>query len=329
MPTITPVLPATTRLYENEHDLAAIVELMRVCEVVDHLQDTTTLAELRDEYAQPWFNPRTNVRLWFDAGDQLVAAAELWPPQGALAEANEPRLFMWYKVHPDFRGGLLEQRMLAWASQHVAMLVRQHQMPIKLGISLTHVEAELEPMLLDAGFTQERAFFRMERSLATIAAPRFPEGFTCRAGELSAEGYVALHNDVWVDHFGYEPWTVDVVNHYRSEATYDAGLDMIAYAPDGTPAGFCWSSMRHQESPEQARYGHIGLLGVRREYRKRRLGQALLREAMQRLRERGASMASLGVDAASPTGATRLYAAEGFATAFTRTTYMRRFYPNE
>ena len=282
MSTITPVLPATTRLYEHEHDLAAIVGLMGVCDTVDHLHDTTSVAELRDEYAQPWFNPRTNVRLWFDAGDELVAAAELWPPQSALADAHEPRMFLWSKVHPDFRGGTLEQRMLSWACQHVAALVQQHRLPIKLGISLTHVEATLEPMLLDAGFTQERAFFRMERSLETVAAPCFPEGFTCRAGELSDEAYVALRNDVWVDHFGYEPWTTEVVAHYRSEAIYDADLDLIVYAPDGTPAGFCWCSMRPVGSPDQARYGHIGLLGVRRRYRKRSLGQALLREAMLR-----------------------------------------------
>lgn len=59
---------------------------------------------------------------------------------------------------------------------------------------------------------------------------------------------------------------------------------------------------------------HIDLVGTRRDYRGRGAAGFLLAHALTTAREQGYDMASLGVDAESPTGALGLYERAGFTT---------------
>ena len=53
--------------------------------------------------------------------------------------------------------------------------------------------------------------------------------------------------------------------------------------------------------------GYVNVLGVRRPWRKKGLGLALLQHSFGEFYQRGCKRAGLGVDADSLTGATRLY----------------------
>ena len=57
--------------------------------------------------------------------------------------------------------------------------------------------------------------------------------------------------------------------------------------------------------------GYVGALGVRRAWRGRGYGRALLLHSFREFRRRGQPRVTLGVDAANPTGATRLYESVG------------------
>jgi ribosomal protein S18 acetylase RimI-like enzyme len=57
--------------------------------------------------------------------------------------------------------------------------------------------------------------------------------------------------------------------------------------------------------------GGFGMLGVRRPWRRRGLGLALLRETFGLFYDRGEGRVGLGVDAENPSGATRLYERAG------------------
>ena len=58
---------------------------------------------------------------------------------------------------------------------------------------------------------------------------------------------------------------------------------------------------------EDSTVGWVGSLAVRRPWRRRGLGEALLRDAFVRFAERGKRSAGLGVDAENTTGAVALY----------------------
>jgi ribosomal protein S18 acetylase RimI-like enzyme len=67
--------------------------------------------------------------------------------------------------------------------------------------------------------------------------------------------------------------------------------------------------------------GYVGLLGVRKPWRKRGLGKALLLHAFREFRDRGYDRATLGVDSENPTGATRLYESVGMHVETTFVTF--------
>jgi mycothiol synthase len=67
--------------------------------------------------------------------------------------------------------------------------------------------------------------------------------------------------------------------------------------------------------------GFVGLLGVRRAWRGRGLGRALLQRSFGEFWRRGLRRVTLGVDSENPTGATRLYESVGMAVESTNVTY--------
>jgi ribosomal protein S18 acetylase RimI-like enzyme len=67
--------------------------------------------------------------------------------------------------------------------------------------------------------------------------------------------------------------------------------------------------------------GWVGTLGVRRPWRKKGLGLALLRHSFGEFYKRGMKTIGLGVDASNPTGATRLYQGAGMYIASEFITY--------
>jgi ribosomal protein S18 acetylase RimI-like enzyme len=73
--------------------------------------------------------------------------------------------------------------------------------------------------------------------------------------------------------------------------------------------------------------GWVGLLAVRRAWRRRGLGMALLRQAARAFHRRGLTRYALGVDSDSLTGATRLYERAGMRAVHTYAGYRKELRP--
>jgi mycothiol synthase len=69
--------------------------------------------------------------------------------------------------------------------------------------------------------------------------------------------------------------------------------------------------------------GWVGMLGVRPGWRRRGLGELLLRTAFAQFARRGETRVGLGVDAQNETGATRLYERAGMSVAFQITVFRK------
>ena len=73
--------------------------------------------------------------------------------------------------------------------------------------------------------------------------------------------------------------------------------------------------------------GWVGTLGVRRPWRKKGLGLALLQASFGEFYKRGMKTIGLGVDASNPTGATRLYQRAGMYIASEFLTFEKELRP--
>jgi ribosomal protein S18 acetylase RimI-like enzyme len=132
------------------------------------------------------------------------------------------------------------------------------------------------------------------------------------------------HLAAFADHWGEETPTYEDFNHHLFAAPdFDPGLWVLAWEGPSL-AGYVGAV---PESDERSSFGHVTLLGVRPEYRRRGIGEALLRSAFCALYERGKAGCDLHVDADSLTGATRLYERVGM-TAYPRfTTWEKELRP--
>jgi ribosomal protein S18 acetylase RimI-like enzyme len=145
--------------------------------------------------------------------------------------------------------------------------------------------------------------FRMEADVsADTAAPVWPAGLVTtewrdgaarRVHRLLRNAYSAGGGDV----AAYDTW----FRNFTSDPEFDGSLCILAWSGNELAgAALCWSS------------AFVKDLCVAECYRRRGLGEALLRAAMILVRERGAARLALKVDADNPSGAVRLYRRCGF-----------------
>jgi ribosomal protein S18 acetylase RimI-like enzyme len=151
----------------------------------------------------------------------------------------------------------------------------------------------------------------MEIKLQESPAPvTYPTGIELRTflKDEHATTVWQADNEAFRDHWGshdktYEEWSREKFGN----PNFDPTLWMSAW--DGNElAGFSQNRLRRG-------IGWIGTIGVRRPWRKKGLGLALLRHSFGEFYKRGTTTIGLGVDAANPTGATRLYQRAGMYVA--------------
>ena len=169
-----------------------------------------------------------------------------------------------------------------------------------------------------AGFVPARHFYRMRRTLDPTAPPEppaWPEGIrvvACRDRADQERLYVAL-DEAFRDHWEYHPQTFDEWFSHHATSHGDPALWFMAL--DGEEiAGTLVLGY-------QLGGGWVKSLSVRRPWRGRGLGGALLAHAFDTFSRLGTHVVGLGVDTESSTGATRLYERAGMEAVRLFATY--------
>jgi mycothiol synthase len=171
-------------------------------------------------------------------------------------------------------------------------------------------EDYLRRALEEGGYRLVRYHFFMGIMLGNeFPMPVWPQGIEVRAFRPEDEQavYEAIM-EAFRDHWDFQ---AEPRPHWRQRTLerddFDPALWLIAW--DGHEvAGFSLNTWHFSGDP---RYGWVGSLGVRRPWRRRGLGSALLRASFSEFAARKATRVGLGVDAENVTGAVRLYERAG------------------
>jgi mycothiol synthase len=302
----------SARCYAGDRDLDAIAHLINTCEEVDRLDEGTSISELQQEFNAPSLDVARDIRLWEDAEGKLIGFAQL-----SVSEPGEViDGWLWFRVHPDARGGDVEAAAIAWGEVRMREVSAMRGGRVKLRTYARAEDCDRISVLASCGFKVDRYFCRMARSLSEpIPEPHFPEGFALRQfpGEQDAAAWVEMFNQSFIDHWNHHDLTVDKFKHELAKPDYRNDLDLIAVADDGTFVSFCCCEICVQECDRTGRNeGWIASLGTRRGFRKMGLGRAMLLAGLHRLKAAGVATAILGVDAENSSGALRLYESAGF-----------------
>ena len=283
------VRPATAE------DAPAINELVIAVDTVVQGWSDSTEADLVDW----WRLTDLTVNSWVVEDDSLAAYAVVIP-QGESAENDG-------YVNPAKTGLGLGSWLLRQAQERA----RKLGFPTALTWCLAP-DKEARALFERSGYREVRRFYRMlVEHEEEPPAPEWPEGFRVSTFEPGdGPAFHAALDEAFADEWNhvsmsFEQWA----EHRMNVPDFDPTLWFIVREGDELAAVLRCDA-------ERAGAGWVGALGVRRPWRKRGLGLALLRHAFGEFYRRGEPRVGLGVDAQNPTGATRLYERAGMHVAY-------------
>jgi GNAT superfamily N-acetyltransferase len=171
-------------------------------------------------------------------------------------------------------------------------------------------------LLEKSGFTPIRYSWFMMRDLEQeIPDPKWPETIKLKNFEEYSDLKTILTavDDAFQDHWGHVDRSGDERRFERFKHSIESDVDFdptIWYlaVDNGEIAGLALCSSKFGREKDT---GLIDTLGVRRPWRRRGLGLALLHHAFIEFRKRGYKRVGLGVDTQNLSGATRLYKKAG------------------
>ena len=199
-------------------------------------------------------------------------------------------------------------RPSAWGRGLGAMLVEtMEQRLIDEGANRTHTWAVAGDQAAEAlferrGYREARRFWEMAVEFETeTPEPSVPvEPYT----DGDAEAFHAALEESFAEHWEHEPESFDAWwERQRRRENFDTSLWFVVR--DGAEI----AGVARCEARPPA--GWVGALGVRRPWRGRGYGRALLQHSFREFQRRGYTRAALGVDASNETGATHLYDSVG------------------
>jgi mycothiol synthase len=289
-------------------DVQAVAQLiLEVCMA----DGDPTVAMTPEELAREWKSPDYELEknTWVvETADGCIVGYEEFNNDYAHASLRGDGY-----VHPEYKGhgiGTTMLRMLeARARGEMQLAEPDLRVFIRNGMMIGDIASR---QLHEAeGYRPIRFSWRMEIKLEEPPrAPIWPTEIELRPFVLEEHNHALFEADeeAFSDHFGHTPSTFDHWQHHMSgREDFDPSLWFLAWDGDEI-AGYSLCRYRMDK-------GWVGTLGVRRPWRKRGLGEALLLHSFGEFYRRGMRTIGLFVDAQNPTGATRLYKKAGMQVA--------------
>lgn len=293
-------------------DLEPIVDMLNREHRWLHGTNGYELDEIRVEWESPILNLATDSQAVFAPDGQPIGYAEFWDMR-----APHVNLFSYVNVHPEHLGRGIGSYLAGWLEERARANLSKAPDDARVVLH-QYVEDDHKhacEFLLQAGYRSIRNSYRMCIDFA--GAPKrttSPDGITIRSiqNEEEERRAILVHQESFLDHWGaVEEPAEDYYKRRKyfidNDPNYDPSLWFIALDGDEI-AGISLCYPKIDEDPEM---GWVGTLGVRRPWRKRGLGLALLEHSFEEFYRRGKPRVGLGVDASSLTGATRLYERAG------------------
>ena len=285
-------------------------------------------AVLRTEWKSPGFDPAEDIRIVIAPNGQVAGYIEVW------TTAKPPvHPWIWGRVDPDYENMRIGTWLMQWAEQRASRAYDEVPAGLRFAPRVgTYRQAERPKNLFEKlGYRYIRSSYHMLIEMdAPVPEPEFPEGITVRTfnPETDAEAVYRADVESFRDHFGFveQPFE-EGFERYKHFVLNFEGFDPTLYflAMDGDEiAGINLCRPHSFEDPD---LGWVGELGVRRPWRKRGLGLALLRHSFNEFYRRGKRKVGLGVDAQNLTGALRLYERAGMHVQQAFDQYEKELHP--
>jgi mycothiol synthase len=283
-------------------DAGAVTEVVLALESSLYGHSAFSQADLEEEWAE--LEVERDARVVRD-GDRVVG-------YGVVRERGEVWRVEGY-VHPDALGRGIGRLIATGLEEDAA----RGGAP-RIQNAVLEADSAACRLLESLGYGSVRVFRELRIELeAQPPAPEWPDGLRVVPfdPERDALEFHAAHQEAFADHWDYRPRDFDSWSKVNlGSERFDPALWCVVRAGDEIAAGTICRGDTYGG-------GWVDVLFTRRPWRKQGVGAALLRDAFGRFWERGERSIGLSVDAASDTGAFRLYERAGMAPVLGWTAY--------
>lgn len=261
-------------------------------------------------FDHPFLDPDGDMRLAVGA-DGADGYADVGVP-----EDGPPKAMVDVRVRPGAEETL--RSLVAWASQRDAERVGAAG---RIQFLADEDDRSLAQLLEEQGYAVVRSAYEMERSIGgELEAPVWPGGLDLRTLDLrDGEAVHAAQDEAFSEEWFYNPISHEHWLKGSRAAGVDSGLSSVVWDA-GEVAGLCLTRPAYGEDES---IGWIGDLAVRKPWRGRGIGEALLRHSFRLFAEAGKQSAGLGVDRDNATGAFALYERVGLRVVRRSNTWER------
>ena len=319
-----PAIPGLRfRTFDPERDYEAYVAVLRSANIADDLEWIPTVESTRHEHEHlDEFDPRRDILL-AEIDGTVVATAETDVRTRDGEAVHRVDGF----VVPAWRRRGLGRAMLHWTERRAAEVagVDGRSGNRALAAHPDSQQAGAVALYEGEGYRAVRYGFLMVRDLTEAIPDRsLPAGLVVRPVD------VAHHRAIWdadVEAFRDHPNRAEVTEsdfiRWFSMPELDTSLWRVAWDGDEVAGSVMTFVYPEENATLGQRRGWLEHVSVRRPWRRRGVGSALIVDALGALRDAGLSEAALGVDAENPTGALGVYEALGFRQARTGVLYRK------
>jgi mycothiol synthase len=296
-------------------DLEAVAALMAVCNAADYDEPVVAIERVRQIWQTPAFDLARDAWLAADPSGGLMGYAHRAPAHPGSLDAA-------FYVDPSQRTGELETLLLAQIGMSVRASLAAHG-PVELVARVSDNNSPGWHALERAGYRQMMTFAAMQRVLDTPPAePRWPAGLVMRQFVPGQDDFATYLAD--------EEASLD--KGYHTSLTFEqwaVRMDLAGERCDPALWFLAWDgpevagvALSYHDAANDI--GWIDHLGVRRPWRGRGLGQALLWQAFAAFHQRGVGRVRLNVDVENRTQAQRVYERAGMRTIREYHIYVKR-----
>jgi len=305
----------------RDGDLEAIVDLINKADALDHLDEATDALALRELLYRPDFDPYNDAFVVLDEDQRVVGHARL-----ELKNApRQSRFYVHTVVHPDWRDEAIEQLLLEqlWSRAQERRRVFGSK-PVQFRTYCAAHQQKRISLFESVGLRPVRYDLHMVyHPLDKLADPTFPPGVVVRPYARGPDDECALEvvNAAFADVMDFAAVNLEDFRHWMESPSFRDYLSHVAL--DGQQVvGLCLCTVSEARAGLLGRRdGTVHTLCVRREYRRRGLGSALLLTSLQAFKRASLESATLDTDTENPTEAIRLYEQAGFREAWRWVTY--------
>jgi len=285
--------------HATRSDLPKVVELLVACDIAEIGEPDTTEEDVATDWNEEGFDLSTDA--WVAEGPDGSLTGYAYA--GDQMRNGEIEADLW--VHPHGGDPGLRDRFLGLIERRAGEMAaaRAYGDAAALEVFALADDRAKRHALAHHGYVTRRTVYRMRADLPETVAPvPIPAGIQITVFRAGADDAVmhSTMNDAFRDHFRqsnepFDAWRTRLLGH----PDFDPGLWWLAWDADEAVGALI--------AYDHGDLGWVKGLGVRRAWRRRGLGTALLTTAFAAFAARGQRRVELGVDAEGETRPLHVY----------------------